>query len=163
MDYTVKPPNVPQAMNDEQVRRILRFIDRTQPASVKESIFSQLGRECFYARKLDRWIEEYTDDVQGFLDRVNVRGESRYWERLEFSPDRRQLTLTGRKVEGCACAFADCEDPPQALCHHCCKSFQQALFGTLLGQEVNVTITEAYLLGDERCSTVIHLAAAPAW
>jgi hypothetical protein len=27
----------------------------------------------------------------------------------------------------------------------------------LLGQKVEVRITESYLLGDERCSTAIHL------
>jgi predicted ArsR family transcriptional regulator len=91
------------------------------------------------------------------LDWVNVEGASKYWEKLEFNADRTQLTLTGRVVEGCACAFADCEQPPLALCQHCCKSLQQALFSTLLGQPVEVEITAAFLLGDQRCNTIIHL------
>ena len=144
-------------MNQEQVKRILEFIEVSQNESVKNNIFSQLGRECFYARKLDRWIEQYTGDVQAFLDKVNIRHESKYWERLEFSEDRTMLILTGKQVQGCACAFADCSHPPQSLCHYCCKNFQQELFGTLLGQKVEVDITASYLLGDERCNTVIHL------
>jgi hypothetical protein len=144
-------------MNPEQVKNILKFIDALQDESVKETIFGQLGHECFYARKLDDWISQYSGDVQAFLDRVNVQHASKYWERLEFFEDGTVLVLTGKKVEGCACAFADCSQPPRSLCHYCCKSFQQALFGMLLGREVEVKITEAYLLGDERCSTTIHL------
>jgi hypothetical protein len=95
--------------------------------------------------------------VQAFLDRVNVEKTSTYWERLEFNEDGTTLMLTGKKVEGCACACADCSQPPLSLCQYCCKTFQQELFGMLLGQKVEVKITEAYLLGDARCSTTIHL------
>ena len=149
--------NVPQKMCQEQVKNILKFIDASQSEGVKSSIFSQLGHECFYARKLDGWIGQFKGDVQAFLDRVNVQHASKYWERLEFTEDRTMLILTGRQVQGCACAFADCPQPPQSLCHYCCKNFQQELFGMLLGRQVVVNITESYLLGDERCSTTIHL------
>ena len=155
----MKKPYVPQEMNQEQVKNILKFIDASQSESVKNSIFSQLGHECFYARKLDGWIGQYRGDVQAFLDRVNIQHASKYWERLEFTEDRTMLILTGKKVQGCACAFADCSQPPQSLCHYCCKNFQQELFGMLLGQKVEVTITESYLLGGERCSTTIHLVS----
>jgi hypothetical protein len=146
-----------QDMNPEQVKNLLKFIDASQSEPVKNSIFGQLGHECFYARKLDKWIEQYRGDVQAFLDRVNVQQASKYWEKLEFTADRATLILTGRKVEGCACAFAGCSQPPQSLCHYCCKNFQQELFGLLLGRKVDVRITESYLLGGERCSTAIHL------
>ncbi len=149
--------HVPQEMNQDQVKNILKFIDALQDESVKESIFSQLGHECFYARKLDEWVGSYRENVQAFLDRVNIQHASKYWERLEFSEDGTMLVLTGKKVAGCACAFADCPQPPQSLCHFCCKTFQQELFGTLLGQKVEVTVTASYLLGDERCNTIIHL------
>jgi hypothetical protein len=67
------------------------------------------------------------------------------------------LILTGRKVTGCACTFANCEDPPRSLRHHCCKAFQEEIFSTLLGRKVEVSIEQAFLLGDERCSTAIHV------
>ena len=153
----MKKSHLPQEMSQEQVRNILKFIDASQSEPVKESIFSRLGHECFYARKLDAWIEQYRGDVQAFLDRVNVEHASKYWEKLEFTGDRATLILTGKKVKGCACAFADCSQPPGSLCHYCCKNFQQELFCMLLGRKVEVDITEAYLLGDERCSTIIHL------
>ena len=153
----MKKSHIPLEMNQEQVKNILKFIDASQDESVKKGIFSQLGHECFYARNRDGWIEQYTGDVQAFLDRVNIEKTSKYWERLEFMEDGTMLVLTGRKVEGCACAFADCSQPPKSLCHYCCKNFQQELFRMLLGQKVEVKITEAYLLGDERCSTTIHL------
>ena len=152
----MKTSQISQAMNQEQVKNILKFIDASQDESVKESICSQLGHECFYARHLDAWIGQYTGNVQAFLDRINVE-KAKYWERLEFTEDGTTLILTGKKVEGCACAFADCSQPPLSLCHYCCKNFQQELFGMLLGRKVEVKITEAYLLGNERCSTTIHL------
>jgi hypothetical protein len=145
------------AVNLKQARKILQFIDASQSETVKENIFSQLGHECFYTRQLDAWIDSFQGDVQAFLDRINLQQASKYWESLEFSADHTQLILTGRKVTGCACGFAVGARPPVALCHYCCTSFQQALFGRLLGRKVAVEITEAYLLGDERCSTTIFL------
>lgn len=153
----MKKPHVPLEMNQDQVRNILKFIDASQSETVQESIFSQLGHECFYAGKLDGWIAPYRGRVQAFLDWVNIEHASKYWERLEFTADGKTLILTGKIVQGCACAFADCSQPPLSLCHYCCKNFQQELFGMLLGQSVEVTITESYLLGGERCSTTIHL------
>ena len=153
----MKTPHRPQDMNQEQVKNILKFIDASQSESVKTRIFHQLGYECFYARKLDEWIDQYRGDVQAFLDRVNIQHASKYWESLEFTEDRTMLILTGKHVQGCACAFADCSHPPLSLCQYCCKNFQQVLFGRLLGQTVEVTITESYLLGGERCSTTIRL------
>jgi hypothetical protein len=91
------------------------------------------------------------------MDWVNIENASMYWERLACSQDHGALILTGKRVEGCACTFADCPQPPQSLCHYCCKRFQEEIFGALLGQQVMVEITEAFLLGGERCSTRIHL------
>ena len=52
----MKKAHVPQDMNQEQVQNILKFIEDTQSDSVTHNIFSQLGYECFHARKLDKWI-----------------------------------------------------------------------------------------------------------
>lgn len=149
--------HVPQAMSERQVRNILKFIDASEDENTKERIFEQLGYECFHSRDLDKWIDPYVDNVQGFLDRVNVEHKSKYWEKLEFNEDRTVLTLTGRKVEGCACSFSDCPNPPKSLCHHCCKNFQQELFGRLLGRKVEVEVTTGFLLGDDHCDTIIRL------
>ena len=147
---------IPDDLSNRQ-KNILKFIDASLSEAVKDDIFSQLGHECFYARGLDGWIEQYRGNVQAFLDRVNIEHASKYWERLEFTDDHTMLILTGKRVQGCACAFADCSQPPQALCNYCCKNFQQELFGMLLGQKVDVVITESYLLGGERCNTTIRL------
>jgi predicted hydrocarbon binding protein len=144
-------------MEPGQVQNLLKYIDATQSEEVKRGIFDRLGRECFTAHRLDKWIETYRGNVQAFLDWVNQQQASEYWERLEYSQDGRSLILTGRVVEGCACAFANCPNPPLSLCHFCCKGFQEAVFQALLGQEVEVEITEAYMLGHQRCSTVIHI------
>ena len=152
-----KKSHVPLEMNHEQVKNILKFIDFSQTELIKEQIFSQLGYECFYSRNLNEWIRQCEGDVQAFLDRINVEKSSKYWESLEFNDDHTMLILTGKKVEGCACSFADCANPPLSLCQYCCKNFQQEFFAMLLGQPVEVEITEAFLLGDERCSTIINL------
>jgi|AMWB02.1.fsa_nt_gi hypothetical protein len=144
-------------MSPKQVQEILKFIDTSFDDPVREKVFNRLGYECFHSRQMDKWIGRYTGNVQSFLDWVNVEKKSVYWESLEFNEDRSVLKLTGKKVEGCACAFADCPNPPKSLCHFCCKNFQQELFGMLLGQKVNVEITKAFLLGDESCDTLIHL------
>ena len=146
-----------EEMNLEQVQNILKFIEATQTETVKADIFRQFGRECFHTRKNDGWLEQYRGNVQAFLDRVNIQQAATYWEKLEFSEDGKTLFLTGRIAEKCACAYADCPLPPKSLCNSCCKGFQQEFFHTLLGQPVEVEITEAYLLGGERCSTAIHL------
>ena len=143
-------------MNQDQVRHLLQFADRSFPDRTREALFRQLGYECFHCRNLGQWIGQYTEDVQSFLDWVNVQHGSRYWERIEFV-DEDTLVLTGRVVQGCACAFADCDNPPTSLCHHCCKAFQEQIFTTLLGRDVDVTIDSGFLLGDERCSTTIRI------
>lgn len=147
----------PIDMSGKQVQEILKFIDSSIDDPAREKVFSRLGYECFHSRQMDKWIGKYTGNVQAFLDMVNVEKKSVYWENLEFNVDRSALKLTGKKVEGCACAFADCQNPPKSLCHFCCKNFQQELFGMLLAQKVNVEITKAYLLGDDSCDTLIHL------
>jgi predicted ArsR family transcriptional regulator len=144
-------------MNQAQVANILAYVDETQGEQVKKDIFRRLGYECFHAGKTREWIASFNGDVEALIDWVNIERASTYWERLEFNDDRTMLILTGREVQGCACAFANCARPPQSLCHHCCKAFQQELFGKLLDQKVEVTITEAFLLGDKRCSTTIQL------
>ena len=152
-----KPYPSEEEINQEQMKKLLQFIETSQSESVKESLFGQLGRECFQVRKLDRWLESYSGDGQAFLDRVNLQKADKYWERLEFTEDAKTLVLTGRKVQRCACRFADCPQPPLSLCHYCCKSFQQEFFRRLLGREVEVKITASFLLGDDRCSTEIYL------
>lgn len=147
--------HVPAEMNQEQVKNLLKFIDATQSEKIKKTIFGQLGRQCFYCLKLDKWLKEFKGNPQ-VLDRVNVHHKSKYWQSLKFSKDKKKLILTGRKVKDCVCAFADCAKPPMSLCYYCCKNFQQEFFRTLFGKKVDVKITKSYLLGNERCSTVIR-------
>jgi len=146
-----------QPMNQEQVRNLLKHIDASMDETVKSAIFTQLGHECFHSNHLDQWIDEFKGDVQRFLDSINIDHQSPYWESLVFSADKSRLTLTGREVTGCACPFADCSAPPLSLCNYCCKSFQQEIFSALFGKPVEVTITESFLWGNRRCSTIIDI------
>lgn len=146
-----------RAMNQEQVKNLLKYIDAQADETLKDNVFSRLGHECFYSNHLDQWVDGFKGDVQGFLDRINIQHQSTYWESLVFSADQTRLILTGKEVDGCACSFAECSAPPLSLCNYCCKNFQQMIFGSLLGKQVEVTITEAYLMGDRRCSTIIEI------
>ncbi len=143
----MKKAHVPQAMHQEQVQNLLKFIDTSQDEATKKDIFYQLGYQCFHARNLDAWIGKWVGNVQGFLDWVNVEHASKYWERLEFTQDGTALVLTGKVVEGCACAFADCAQPPLSLYHHCCKNFQQELFGMLLGRAEQIPTSSGSYTG----------------
>jgi hypothetical protein len=148
---------ISQQMSREQVSNLLKHVDSKMEEGVKREIFERLGHECFHGRHLDKWIDQFKGDVRNLQDYVNVQGKSKYWESLALSRNKKRIVLTGKEVEGCACAFADCENPPLSLCRYCCKNFQQAMFGYLLGKKVEVTITEGFLLGDKRCSTIIEI------
>ena len=145
------------AMDKEQVKRILKYIDENQPQEVKQAVFCRLGTECFLVRNIKNWIDSFGHDVQKFIDRVNVDNSSPYWEKFEFNADETILYLTGKKVSACACEFGDMKQPPESLCTYCCKTFQENIFSTLFEYKVEVEIVESLILGGERCSTAIHL------
>ncbi len=144
-------------MNKEQVVRILNYIDSSQEVEIKQAIFCQLGNECFALGHSKEWGMSYHNDIQKFLDYVNIEGKSPYWEKLEFNEDKTILYLTGKRVSRCVCAFGNTETPAKSLCLYCCKTFQENLFGTLFQRKVEVEITESSILGGTRCSTAIHL------
>jgi hypothetical protein len=144
-------------MNEDQVRNLLKYIDASQDESTKREIFTQLGHDCFRSNRVDSWVEAFQGDVQKFLDNINIQHRSEYWESLVFSADNSQLILTGKEVDRCACPFAGGSAPPLSLCNYCCRSFQKEICSCLFGRVVEVTITESYLWGDERCSTIIHI------
>ncbi len=144
-------------MNEEQVRSLLKFIDSSQTEIVKENIFSELCYDCFYSNNLDKWIDNFTDDVQAFLERINIEKKSKYWKILELNDEHTELKLIEKEVQECACAFADCQNLPMSLCYYCCKNFQQQLFGKLLNRQVEVIIDKSFLLGDKSCDTTIKI------
>lgn len=145
-----------EPMNKTQVREVLKFIDASVNETDKEKIFNKLGTECLYSRGYDTWIISCRDDLDEFFNRVQ-RGESRYWEKLEYDREKSVITLIGRKFQTCVCEYGQCEEPPKSLCRYCCKRFQEELFGLLLDRKVMVRIDESVILGGERCSTTIFV------
>ena len=97
-----------------------------------------------------------THDVQAFMDGINLEHTSDHWESLVFSDDKTALFLTGKPVEACACTAADTDSSPHALCEHCCKKFQEDWFSSLFGEEVEVEISESFLYGSNRCSSILR-------
>jgi hypothetical protein len=154
--FTTKKDDNEIPMNKTQIRELLKFIDSSVNEKDKKGIFNKLGTECFYSRNLDQWIAGFKDNTDEYFDRVQ-RGESKYWEKLEYDKKQSVITLIGRKSQTCACAYSKCDNPPESLCNYCCKRFQEEIFGTLLDKKVEVRIDESILLGGERCSTTIFV------
>jgi hypothetical protein len=71
-------------VNPGQIMNLLKHVDRSGDESLKSGVFCRLGYECFYANKLDQWINQYRDNLDGFLAYTN-EGHSRYWEKLEYA------------------------------------------------------------------------------
>lgn len=145
-----------EPMNKSQVRQLLKFIDSSVNEQDKERIFNKLGTECLYSRNYDKWVIGFRDNLDEYFDRVQ-RGESRYWEKLQYDREKSVITLVGRKFQTCVCEYGQCDQPPESLCRYCCKRFQEELFGLLLERKVTVRIDESIILGGERCSTTIFV------
>jgi hypothetical protein len=145
-------------INQDQINNLLNYIDYSQKESVKDALFTRLGYECFYSRDRTKWIDQYKGNLQEFIDSINILHKSKYWERLILSADGKQIILTGKEVNGCACSYSAGKNPPLSLCNYCCKSFQKELFQYLLEKPVEIAITESILFGNTRCSTIINIA-----
>ena len=145
-----------ESMNKSQIKQLLKFIDSSINESDKEKIFNKLGFECLYSRNYDKWIISFREQQDEFFDRVK-RGESKYWEKLDYDKDKSVITLVGRKFQSCVCEYGQCDEPPESLCNYCCTRFQEELFGLLLEKKVKVKIDESVILGGERCSSTIHV------
>jgi len=139
-----------------QIQRLLRFVDSLQDEAVKKLIFERLGLEHTTNDKYLVYLNNYKKNLKGYFDMVNSN-QATYWEKLEYDPETSIITVTGRIVDKCVCPFAQCEDPPKSLCNYCCKNFQKAMFEILLDKKVEVRIDEAFLLGNNRCSTTIFV------
>jgi hypothetical protein len=142
----------------EQVIGVLKWLDGSADESLRAAVFARWGRECFVARNLDKWALRHRADFEGFVAWVN-RGESRFWEKIDYDKTAGTVKVTGRKSSHCACAWAQCAEPPKSLCRHCCRAFQREIFSTMLDRQVEVEVTEAILLGGERCCTAIRVSA----
>jgi hypothetical protein len=145
-----------EPMNKTQIRNLLKFIDTSIKGRDKEKIFQMLGKECLYSRNIDKWVISFKDNQEEFFNRVN-RGDSKYWEKLEYDKEKSVITLVGRKFQSCTCEYGQCSEPPKSLCIYCCKRFQEELFGLLLNKKVNVKIDESIILGGEKCSATIFV------
>jgi hypothetical protein len=143
-------------LNSQQIQNTLKFIHDTQSEDVKRCIFSELGRQCFFATGTAGRMEKYRGRPGEYLRRVNDDRAVPYWESILPGGDGNSYILTGVKVDRCVCAYADGGDAPQSLCDHCCREFQKQFFSMLFDRETDIEISESYLKGDNRCSTIIR-------
>ena len=144
-------------LNPKQVRNTLKFIHDTQDEDVKQSIFSELGHQCFCATGIKDYYEKFRGKPEEYLKRVNDDHSVIYWESILPGNDGESYILTGTPVDKCVCSLAEGKDAPLSLCDICCRNFQKQLFSTLFDREVDIEITASFLKGDGRCSTLIRL------
>ncbi len=150
------PTDLTNKPNPEQVVSFLKQIDSSGDESLRDAVFVRWGRECFYSRKLDQWIGQYRDRPEALFAYVN-EGRSRYWERLDYDKLEGTLMVTSRRYPHCVCVYAQCSQPPKALCTHCCRAFHAELWKTLFGRNVSVEVPESILLGGARCRTTVRI------
>lgn len=150
-----EPNKTPIAKIDaRQVQNLLSYVEDNMDEPVKRSVFERLGHEHTTSDGFKAYINGYKDNLKGFFDKVNSNNDT-YWESMEYDEKRSAITIIGKPVDRCACPFAQNDNPPKSLCHHCCRKFQVSMFEMMLDRPVKVQIDEAFLLGDKRCSTTI--------
>ena len=137
-----------------QVQNVLSFVEASMDEPVKRSVFERLGYEHTTSEGFKNYINGYKNNVKSFFDKVNSNNDT-YWEKMEYHEEKPAITIIGKPVDRCACPYAQNENPPKSLCHHCCRNFQASMFEMMLDRPVKVQIDEAFLLGDKRCSTTI--------
>jgi hypothetical protein len=144
-------------LNAIQIKNLLSYIDSSFDENIKEKIFCKLGDECYNLSGTDDWIKNFKNNHQKLIESINNDNLSPYWERLEFIENDSILVLTGKKVTKCACALGNSANPPKSLCNYCCKSYQKNIFSNFFNKNVEIEITESFILGGERCSTKIYI------
>ena len=117
-EKSIKKSNIDgEKINKNQIQQLLKFIDSSINKKDRERIFNKLGYECLYSRNYDKWILSFKDKQDEFFNRVK-RGESKYWEKLEYDKKNSVITLTGKKFQSCVCEFSQCIEPPKSLCKY---------------------------------------------
>ena len=145
------------AADARQIQNVLSYIDSNMDESVKKAIFDKLGYEHITHTDFKNWIISQRDDLKEYFGRINSNKDT-YWEKIEYVPESSAIKITGKKVDKCACAYAQHENPPLSLCNYCCKNFQVGYFELLFDKKViKVDIDESFLLGGERCSSTVYI------
>jgi len=144
------------AVDLRQIQNVLKYVDSMKDESVKAAVFERLGFEHVTSESYHAYLVGFRKDIKSYFDNVNT-GKDKYWEKMEWDPEKSEIRVTGKVVDRCACSYAQCENPPLSLCNYCCKNFQKSMFELMLDRKVDVRIDAAFLLGDKRCSTTIFV------
>ncbi len=144
------------AVDLRQIQNVLKYVDSLEDEQAKKAVFERLGYEHITNKAYHDYLVGFRTDLKSYFDNVNT-GKDKYWEKMEWDPEKSEIMVKGKVVDRCACSYAQCENPPLSLCNYCCKNFQKAMFELMLDRKVDVRIDEAFLLGDKRCSTTIFV------
>ena len=106
-----------------QVQNVLSYVEASMDEPVKRLVFERLGYEHTTSEGFKNYINGYKNNVKSFFDKVNSNNDT-YWEKMEYHEEKPAITIIGKPVDRCACPYAQNENPPKSLCHHCCRNFQ---------------------------------------
>ena len=54
-------------LNAQQIKNTLQYIDETQSEEVKQSVFGELGRQCYHATGIGEWLEQFRGKPEEYL------------------------------------------------------------------------------------------------
>lgn len=150
-------PDTTVPADARQIQNLLTYIESSIDDPAKKNIFERLGAEHCTEPQFSGFINEAKNNIKGYFDFINS-GKDTYWENIKYDSGSSTITITGKPVDKCACAYAQYENPPLSLCYTCCTGFQKAMFEMLLGKKITkVQTDEAFLLGGKRCSTTLFV------
>ena len=130
------------AFAQRQVAKLVGFMAADKSADACAAMIERTGRECAKAGPLQA---RFKGDPEGYLAAIKKAwGTDSTW-------DKKQGLFTVTVPEGeCGCPLVDPAQTPAFWCR-CSVGYQQEAFGTVLGQEVRVTLRESKLGGAKRC------------
>ena len=131
---------------------MLDLIRDTTDTATQAIILEGMGRAC--AAEYTGQLEEFRGDLEGFIKHI----EEQWAEKVDHNPEKRIITVTGRKQESCFCPFVNKEVTPAEFCK-CSIGWQKECFEFITGKQVEATIKGTILQGEEQCSFQIQLGA----
>ncbi len=124
------------------------------PEELKE-VYQKFGNYCANSYGSVKKAEAYKGNLEKYLQDLPTLDS--YQEKAWFEEDKKLVTIIGAKREECVCPMAKASNNPN-WCHLCCAGHQKAIFETVVGKEVEVTMGETALLGGERCNHFIKIS-----
>lgn len=133
----------------KQFASLMKMLEpELDPAACKQ-IMEELGRNC--AKSLG-WAGQYKGNPEGFFEHMKKHAG----EQLEFDRSGKIIRIVTPERD-CVCPLVDSSKMPGSYCD-CSIGWQKETYETILGKQVEVTLTESVLRGFKRCVFEVRIA-----